>query len=94
MREAPSGAVCPSATYSIQSTTVGPASYTSYTASVPGAKVGDTVAYSVDTADGIRLVPGFAILTDNQVVCTFWNPSGAPYTINFMNVYIQVLPRG
>jgi hypothetical protein len=93
MREAPSGPVNPSVTITLTNVTIGANGFDSNTYPVPGAKVGDTVTYSADSSDGIRVVPSFCIINPNEVVVSFWNADTAPYTIVSMNVYIEVIPR-
>ena len=94
MRESPSGQANPNGTVFFDAVTIPAGSSAGLLANCPGAKVGDAVAYSVDSGGIGPLLLQFAITSANGVIVNLFNYSANPYTVNGVTVYVEVLPRG
>lgn len=93
MRESPSGQPNPSGSVYLDNQVIGPGGgVLPVTVAIPNARIGDTVAISLDKFCPMVFVP--IISTNGQVVIILNNPSGAPYTVNDTTLYIETLRRG
>jgi len=96
MRESPSGPANVSAVLALDGITVQPAAFANFGVNAPGAKPGDTVAWSVDALPNVvaGLIPQFSISNNNTVDVNLYNVSGNSITVTSANLYLEVLPRG
>lgn len=95
MRQSPSGAANPTGSAFLNGITVaGNAGSQSVVITVPGAKVGDTVAYSFNTGSiGPMAVGNIIIPTANQVIVNLFNYTANPFTLNNITLFVEVIPQ-
>lgn len=96
MRNAPSGPVNANVSTLLNNITVaGNGSSQSVNLAIPTARIGDTAYCSFDSgAIGPMAVGSVVIPANGQVIVNLFNYTPNPFTINNVNMYIEVVPRG